>query len=69
MNNTNSKLLPCPFCGTTWTALDICVSNIDPVSYACTHYTVECNNCGTVGPEGTSEEEAQEAWNNRRGVK
>lgn len=61
MNNTSDKLLPCPFCGTTWTALNISES---------VHWRphVECDNCGATGPMDDEVEVAIVLWNHRQKV-
>ena len=55
MNNT---IKPCPFCGTTWTDLDV-RGNFD----LC--HVVVCGNCEAHGPVVNGEQDAIDAWNQR----
>lgn len=57
MNNTNDTLKPCPFCGTTWTGLDLREYGLD--------WTVSCDNCHAYGPSVNGEQDAMDAWNER----
>ena len=56
---TSSELSPCPFCGNVY----LLASEVHEVREQLRQW---CDHCGTYGPPGDSEEEAQEAWNNRR---
>lgn len=47
---------PCPFCGG---------KELDVFSTAYSEWYVVCNNCGTEGPVGHTEEKGIELWDKR----
>lgn len=51
-------LKPCPFCGSE----DCEVTDVDEILK--TNWVI-CNQCGTFGPDGSTEAEAIEKWNQR----
>ena len=55
----DAKLLPCPFCGATGCDLHL--------MRLCERHIVECDNCGTKGPELDHRTAAIAAWNRRAG--
>ena len=56
MEEKESKLKPCPFCGG------------DAILYIdCGYYIAECENCEAVSGEHKTAEETLKAWNNRVG--
>ena len=58
MEEKESKLKPCPFCGG------------DAILYIdCGYYIAECENCEAMSGEHETAEETIKSWNNRVGEK
>ena len=59
MNNENTTLKPCPFCGSN------CVNDTLPPEPECGSYCWVCPDCVCCGGIGYTVEEATKAWNTR----
>lgn len=58
-----NELKPCPFCGSK----DVEVTAFLPFGYPGISKVVTCDNCGCQGPLSSTETEAIEKWNDRKG--
>ncbi|GAT33273.1 restriction alleviation protein, Lar family [Terrimicrobium sacchariphilum] len=63
MNEITDKLAPCPFCG--WHNIRINPHRVGGYVRTGTRYQTVCSRCKSRGPIKGTEQEAEEAWNNR----